>query len=62
MKSGKPTAAIVPFTLLERLQEEREKLFTVVDEVQERNSDLDMSDDDLMEMVNQVVHEVRQQG
>lgn len=62
MKSGKPAAAIVPFALLEQWQKEREQLFAVVDEVQARNRDLDMSDEDLMDFVNEAVHEVRAQG
>ena len=62
MKSGKPAAALVPFGFLEQRQKEREKLFAVVDEVQGRNQDLlDMSDDELMDFVNKIVHEVRAQ-
>jgi len=61
-KSGKPAAAIVPFELLERLQQEREKLFAVIDEVQANNRDLDdMSEDELLDFVNEIVHEVRAQ-
>ena len=62
MKSGKPAAAIVPFEFLQQWQQERERLFAVVDEVQERKGDLDMSEDELMDFVNEVVHEVRAQG
>lgn len=62
MKSGKPAAAIVPFELLEQWQKERETLFAVVKEVHERNRDLEMSDDELMAFVNEIVHEVRAQG
>jgi hypothetical protein len=62
MKSGKPAAAIVPFELLEQWQKERERLFAVVDEVQERNRDLDMSEDELIDFVTEIVHEVRAQG
>lgn len=62
MKSGKPAAAIVPFELLEQWQKARERLFAVVDEVQERNRDLDMSEDELIDFVTEIVHEVRAQG
>ena len=61
MKSGKPAAALVPFELLAQWQKEREQLFAVVDEVQARNRDLDMSEDELMDFVNEVVHEIRAQ-
>ena len=59
MKSGKPAAALVPFELLTRLQEEREKLFAVVDEVQERNRTVDLTDTELAELIDEIVHEVR---
>ena len=58
MKSGKPAAALVPFELLTRLQEEREKLFAVVDEVQERNRTVDLTDTELAELIDEIVHEV----
>ncbi|MBW7884167.1 MAG: type II toxin-antitoxin system Phd/YefM family antitoxin [Caldilineaceae bacterium] len=62
MRSGKPVAAIVPFELLEQWQKGRETLFAVVKEVQERNRDLEMSDDELMAVVSEIVHEVRAQS
>ena len=52
----------MPFELLEQWQKERERLFAVVDEVQERNRDLDMSEDELIDFVTEIVHEVRAQG
>jgi prevent-host-death family protein len=61
MKSGKPAAALVPFELLEEWQEERDKLFRVVDEVQDRNRDLDMSDDELTAFVDEAIQDVRAQ-
>jgi len=62
-KSGKPAAAIVPFEFLEKLQQEREELFSVIDEVQAQNRDLDtLSEDDLLDFVNEIVHEVRAQS
>lgn len=61
-KSGKPAAAIVPFALLEKLQREREERFSVIDEVQAQNRKLDkMSEDELLDFVNEIVREVRAQ-
>ena len=62
MKSGKPAAVLAPYALLERLNQEREQLFAVVDEVQAKNHDLALSDAELMSFVNEVVHRVRAQA
>lgn len=59
MKSGKPAAALVPYAMLEQLNQAREKFFAVVDEVQSQNRDLSMSDAELMDFINEVVHIVR---
>ena len=59
-KSGKPAAAIVPYEMLEQWRQAREKLFAVVDEVQARNRDLDMSEEELLDFVNEVIHEMRE--
>lgn len=61
MKSGRPAAALVPFDLLEQWQAERDRLFAVVNEVQEHNRDLAMSDDELMAFVDEEIHEARTQ-
>jgi antitoxin (DNA-binding transcriptional repressor) of toxin-antitoxin stability system len=61
MKCGKPAAAIVPFELLEHWQKASENLYSVIDEIQEHNRNLDMSDDKLLDFVNEAVHEVRLQ-
>ena len=61
MKSGKPAAAIVPYALLEQWRREREMLFSVVDEVQMRNVDMKMNEDQLMEFIVEAVHESRAQ-
>lgn len=61
MKSGKPAAAIVPYALLAQWRSEREERFAIVDELQEHNADLSMDEDELMEFVNQAVHESRSQ-
>ena len=62
MKSGKPAAAIVSIELLEQWQKASEKLFAVIDDIQEHNRDLGMSDDELMDFVNEAIHEVRSQS
>ena len=59
MKSGKPAAAIVPYTLLEQWQRDRTQLFALVDQIQARNQVTEMDEDELMAFVNEVVHEVR---
>lgn len=62
MKSGKPAAAIVPYRLLEQWRRERESLFAVVDEVQARNADMEMDEDELMDFIVEAVHESRPQA
>ena len=62
VKSGKPAAAIVPYAVLEQWRRTREELFAVVDEVQAQNADLDMSEEELMDFINESVHEVRAQN
>ena len=62
MKSGKPAAAIVPYRLLEQWRRERESLFAVVDEVQARNADMEMDEDELMDFIVEAVHESRLQA
>ena len=59
MKSGKPAAAIVPYMLLEQWQRDRAQLFALVEQIQARNADMDMDEDELMAFVNVTVHEVR---
>ena len=59
MKSGKPAAAIVPYTLLEQWQRDRDQLFALVAQVQAHNLDMGMDEDELMSFVNEAVHEVR---
>ncbi|MBP7962613.1 MAG: type II toxin-antitoxin system Phd/YefM family antitoxin [Caldilineaceae bacterium] len=59
MKSGKPAAAIVPYMLLEQWQRDRAQLFALVDQVQSRNLNMGMDEDELMDFVNDAVHEVR---
>ncbi len=59
MKSGKPAAAIVPYMLLEQWQQDRAQLFALIEQIQERNTDVGMDEDELMAFVNDAVHEVR---
>lgn len=59
MKSGKPAAAIVPYAMFERWKAERADLFAVVDEIRQRNQGLDMSEEELSEVIDSVIREVR---
>jgi prevent-host-death family protein len=59
MKSGKPAAAIVPYPLFEQWKTEREELFAVVDEIQKQNRELDMSEEELVDFVNEIIYEMR---
>lgn len=58
-KNNEPSAVMIPIELFEQWKKEREERFAVIDEVQECNRDIDMSDDKLMNFVNEVVHQVR---
>lgn len=58
-KNGKPAAALISFALFEKFLKSREAAFQVVTEVQEQNKDLDMSEDELLDFINEAVHEVR---
>jgi prevent-host-death family protein len=61
-KNGKPAAALISFALFEKFLKMREEAFQVVTEVQEQNKELEnMSEDELMAFVNEIVHEVRAQ-
>ncbi len=56
-KQGKPAAAVVPIDILEQWQDERDRLFKVLDEVHEQNQDLDP--DELMEVILEAQQAVR---
>jgi prevent-host-death family protein len=55
MKNGKPAAAIVPYELLVLLQQEREKLSTVVAQEQEHNRAIDMGEDERTALASEVI-------
>jgi prevent-host-death family protein len=59
VKSGKPAAALVPYSLLEQWRKRREELFAVIDQIHAQNQDLDMNEEELMNFINEAVHEVR---
>jgi prevent-host-death family protein len=61
-KNGKPAAALISFALFEKFLKSREAAFQVVTEVQEQNKDLDMSEEELLDFINEAVHEVRAQA
>jgi prevent-host-death family protein len=60
-KNGKPAAALISFALFEKFLKSREAAFQVVTAVQEQNKALDMREDDLLDFLNEAVHEVRAQ-
>ncbi|MCB0116183.1 MAG: type II toxin-antitoxin system prevent-host-death family antitoxin [Caldilineaceae bacterium] len=62
VKSGKPAAAIVPYVVLEQWRRACEDLFAVVEEVQAQNAELGMDEEELIDFVNEIVHEVRAQN
>src|SRR3954462_3438114 len=60
-KNGRPAAALISFSLFEKFLKSREAAFQVVTEVQEQNNDLDMNEEELLDFINEAVHEVRAQ-
>ena len=56
-RQGKPAVAVVPLEILERYQEERRKLFAVIDEVQAQNEEA--NPDELMAIILQAQQAVR---
>ena len=60
-KNGKPAAALISYSLFEKFLKSREAAFQVVTEVQEQNNELEMSEEELLNFVNEAVHEVRAQ-
>ena len=59
LKHGEPAAAIVPMDVYRRWQEERERLFDVIREIQEQN--LDADPDEVMAEVLQAQQEIRRE-
>jgi prevent-host-death family protein len=60
-KNGKPAAALISYALFEKFLKERQEAYQVVTEIQEQNQDLEMNEDELLEFINEAVHEVRNQ-
>lgn len=63
-KLGKPAVAVVPISLLEQWQRQREKQFAILDEIQaqQRNPEVaEWDEETLLETVSDLVHEVRKQ-
>lgn len=63
-KLGKPAVAVVPLSVLEQWQRQREKQFAIIDEIQAQNADSEVTqwdDDTLLETISALVHEARQQ-
>lgn len=61
-KNGRPAAALISFALFEKFLQNREAAYKVVTEVQKQNQELDMSEDELLNFINEAVHEVRAQN
>lgn len=62
IKSGKPAAALVPIEVLEQWRRERVTRYQVVEEIRAQNADLGMSEQELMDFVNEAVKKVRGQS
>ena len=68
-KMGKPAVAVVPVAVWEEWQEanqpkKREKLAAIIEQIRAENVDspaAQMDDDELMETINELVYEVREQ-
>ncbi len=63
-KLGKPAVAVVPISLLEQWQRQREKQFAILDEIQAQNRNTEVAEWDeetLLETISDLVHEVRNQ-
>jgi prevent-host-death family protein len=63
-KLGKPAVAVVPISLLEQWQRQREKQFAILDEIQAQNRHPEVAEWDeetLLETISDLVHEVRNQ-
>jgi prevent-host-death family protein len=58
-KNGKPAAALVPFALFEKFLKSRDAAYQVVLEVQQQNQDLEMGEEELLDFISDVTHEVR---
>jgi len=61
-KNGRPAAALISFALFEKFLQNREAAYQVVTEVQKQNQELDMREDELLDFINEAVHEVRAQN
>ncbi len=60
-KNGKPAAALIPYALFEKFLKSREEAYQVVIDVQEQNQALEMSEEELLALINEATHEVRAQ-
>ena len=60
-KNGRPAAALISFALFEKFLKNREAAYQVVTEVQNQNQDLELSEDELLDLLNAATHEVRAQ-
>lgn len=61
-KNGRPAAALIPIALFEKFLKNREAAYQVVEDVQAQNQQLDMDEDELLDFLNENVHEARAQA
>lgn len=57
-RAGKPMAAVIPTTMYESIKQRRERLFEMIEEIQERNKDVPY--EVIQREVDQAVREVRE--
>lgn len=61
-KNGKPAVAVIPYTLFEQFRRQRDDAYQVVLDVQQQNQDLELSEDQLLDLLDEAVHTVRKQA
>lgn len=61
-KNGRPAAALIPIALFEKFLKNREAAYQVVEDVQAQNQQLDLDEDELLDFLNENVHEARAQA
>lgn len=61
-KHGKPAVAVIPYALFEQFRRQRDAAYQVVLDVQRQNEDLELSEDQLLDLIDEAVHTVRKQA
>jgi antitoxin (DNA-binding transcriptional repressor) of toxin-antitoxin stability system len=60
-KNGEAVAALVPVFVMENWRESQKEFFKLLEEVQSKNANLNMTSEELSEFINKCVHEVKAQ-